>query len=202
MSTARKLGWLAGMLLLMPSTAAGAGIDIGPCAGRCSQSTLEVASVTAPSGAVVNVPVYLRDSTDTPLGPERARDAQIDGIALRIRFVPVTPIVAARFLSSAEQRLPPARLEVAPRTADGISYLVVRPCGSGLARDLCFSASTSTPQPIAVLELTLARRLPSGSRIELTLDPAVSVLSNAAGTLSESVANGFLVLRNGVVEVE
>lgn len=187
-----KLRLLPVLLLVVPSPASPGAICSG---GRCGSSAIEVATIRAPAGAIAYVPVYLRDAPDTPLGPERGGAAQIDGVAFRIRFSPVADIVAARLVPTTDKRGPAPRLETAPRTADGISYLLARtPTTPGMPRPKL--------QELGVLELTLAPRLASGSRVELRLDPAVSVLSNAAGTVSESVANGYLTLRNGAIEVE
>lgn len=192
MRTARGLSWLFAVLALVPTRSDG--VDCRECA---AQSLLAVANVRAPAGGVVKVPVLLSDATATPLGPERGNASQIGGFAWRVRFVPASAVLAARVLPVATTRKQEPLFESAPRTADGISCLVALAPG-----DAAGARPAADGETLAVIELTLAPRLARGTRIELRLDPLTATLSNAAGTLTETVANGHLRLKDGAVEVE
>ncbi|MCL4837293.1 MAG: hypothetical protein KJ058_04920, partial [Thermoanaerobaculia bacterium] len=63
--------------------------------------------------------------------------------------------------------------------------------------------ASRTPPATAIAEVvvTLARELAPGTAVELRLDPGTTLLSNQAGTVSETAANGWLALRDGRIEV-
>ncbi|GMU45127.1 MAG: hypothetical protein IT479_02080 [Xanthomonadales bacterium] len=192
MAITRKLAGSALALLLLPT----AGADADACRDCAPRALLEVASVQAKAEDVLRVPVRLHDAPGTPLGPERGPGAGISGLAFRLRFAPSAAVREARVLPAREAGRAAPVFEAAPRTGDGISYLVV------LAPGDAAGARPGAAETVAVLELTLEPRQARGQRIELRLDPLLTTLSNAAGTLTETVASGHLRLQDGVIEVD
>lgn len=201
MTTMRILGaWSALLIMLAPWTVtARADSGSGVCTERdCPVTVFAVGHVNARPGATVRVPVRVSDVTGTPLGNEKSMQARIDALSFRVRFVPAEAIVAARVLRAGLTEHAVPRFEAAPRTADGVSYLAVF---DGQTSPLAL-APQARRQTIALLELTLAAGVHPATRIELRLDPASTVLSNAAGTVSESVANGFVRVVDGSIMVD
>lgn len=183
---------------LLPSTTLAGGEGPGAECGRgaCDGVTIfEVGHAKAQAGTTVSVPVLVRDVIGTPLGSEKSSGARIDGFSFRVRFSPVDAVVEARVRRAGVTEHAVPRFEVAPRTEDGVSYLGVfdtQAAAVGLV-------PTEKGQTVAMLELTLSPRVARSTRVELRLDPAATVLSNAAGTVSESVANGQMRLSDGSI---
>jgi hypothetical protein len=192
---------IAALLLASPwvATAAdGAGGERCP-RGECEAVTIiQITHTKARAGTRVEVPILVRDAAGTPLGREKALGARIEGLAFRVRFLPANAVTDAHVRRAGATADAVPRFEAAPRTEDGIAYLGVfdtRQVEVGLD-------PASKPQAVAVLELTLAPGLAPRTRVELRLDPASTVLSNAAGTVSESVANGYIRLLDGSITVD
>jgi hypothetical protein len=150
---------------------------------------------TAGPGGTVVVPVRLLDRRGTPLGPERGLDREIQGLALRVDCLPVDAVRDVRVRRAGLTARIEPRFEAAPRRPGSAS--LVASFGDALqplAGDL---ASSRTGMVVAELVVTLAKGVPPGTRIELRLDPGVTMLSNQAGTVTETVTNGWLQLVDG-----
>lgn len=163
---------------------------------RKSLSQIQIGSAKAQAGATLGIPISVRDGLGSPLGIEREAGASVQSIALRVRVLPATAVVDARVERAGITASATPRFEVSPRTVDGVSWLAV--FDDPVAPLLLPPRTTST---VAMLQLTLASTVRPGDRIELRLDPAVSVLANGAGTVQESVANGWVTLRDGLITV-
>jgi hypothetical protein len=187
------------VLLLGPAAVPAQQRDVDPHTTfreRESVSLISVGRVDAPAGATVTLPVAVRDGFGSPLGVERAAGADVQSLALRVRVVPKDAVVGLRVERAGVAARATPRFEAAPRTDDGIAYLAVfDPAGVPLA------LRPRVTNTIAVLHVTLAPQLPRGTRVELRLDPAATILANVAGTAQESVGNGWVELRDGLVTV-
>lgn len=168
----------------------------GTDGSRKSLSQIQIGSAKAQAGATLSIPIRVRDGLGTPLGVERDPGASVQSIALRVRVLPSTAVVSASVERAGVGTGATPRFEVAPRTADGVSWLAV--FDDPVSPLLLPPRATST---VAILHLTLAPTLRREDRIELRLDPAVSVLANGAGTVQESVGNGWLTLLDGQITV-
>ena len=168
-----------------------------PWRPEAGPTTLEIDRVVASAGATVRVAVRVRDVAGTPLGAELPAGARVQGLAFRVRFLPADAVTHAVVRRTGAAAPLPAMLEVASRPASGIAYLA--------AFDERTATLPLTPgagaQAVAELELTLATGLAPGTRVELRLDPAATALSNQAGTVSETSANGWLRLRDGSIRI-
>jgi len=186
------LGLLAGAGS-MAAAAAQPGSEWRPRPGH--RSVLSVGQGRAMPGGQVVLQVLLEDRRGTPLGRDAAAEAAIQGIALKVRCVPasaVTEVIVRR--AGATAGLRPLFESQKPRTASTASYLA------------SFSEATD-PIPldelsvVAEVVVKLARTAAPGTLVDVRLDPQVTALSNQAGTVLESVPNGWLMLWDGRILV-
>src|SRR6266849_4180638 len=159
---------------------------------------LLIQSGSGPSGAPVSIPVSIADLANTPLGSDKGAGNRIQGFAFRIKFPPEV-VASVSF----------ARAGV---TATLTPLFETEFQVTGLASAVISFRESSDPIPfvlnqpfpgdqIGVLTVQLQPSLAVGTTALLTIDPPSAILSNQAGTVSETVANGKLSLQNGSVTV-
>jgi hypothetical protein len=162
------------------------------------QSVLGVDEVGAAAGGRVVAHVWVVDADGTPLGWDGPTGERIGALAFRVRALPAGAVAALVVRRAGVLAGDSPLFEARPASADGVSLVVA----FDPARDpLRLGTGGTERQVIAALEVTLQRGLAPGTRIELRLDPEVTVLSNRAGTVSETPGNGWLRLRDGLVVV-
>src|SRR3954452_6633650 len=79
----RKLVFVSSLLAALPLFAA--------------SDVLTVGTLTATSGSVAAVPVYVQDSGGTPLGMDQSATDRIQGIGFKITYAPTSAVSAATF---------------------------------------------------------------------------------------------------------
>lgn len=153
-------------------------------------------------GTVVRVPVFIRDTSGTPLGVDQPAGSRIQAFSFRITPTPASAIatdgsgnllvtISAAGLTSP---LGAPTFQTTTRTATSFGYVVSY---DGTTQAIPFTLGAAAPgNQVAEIAITLASDVPLGTSIALTVDPssAVTLLSNQAGTTSESVGNGLTVV--------
>lgn len=158
-------------------------------------AVFEVGRAHGKAGDTISVPV--RVSAGARRLSKSGDIEAMDAVAFRIRILPADAVAEARIRRGIEREGSEPRFEAAPAAPDGVSYLAVfEPASDGSEL-----AARFHKRAIVFLDLTLAAGLHVGTRIELRLDPAATVISNAAGTAFLSAADGSLRLRDGWVAV-
>lgn len=145
------------------------------------------------AGNVVNVPIFVRDESATPLGIDRPPGSRIQGLAFRVDFPPGTVTAASIAPSGITAGLTPLFGPSSNFAANSVNYLVsYAEAGNAIP----FTLDGAPPgNAVAQLSFTLAPNAPVGV-YALTFNTA-SELSNQAGTVAENVGNGGLVLVSG-----
>ncbi len=160
-----------------------------------SQDVLSVASMSGTAGSTVQVPIHIRDVAGTPLGIDAGTGNRIQGLAVSIAFAPAAAVTSATIVRSGITAALTPLFETTGSTTGVVSYL--GSC-SETAAVLPFSQPPSaTGDEVLRLRLTLAST--ASGTITLTPQPAGTVLSNQAGTVSETVGDGNLSLQGGVI---
>lgn len=162
--------------------------------------TVTVGTVSiASAGSTVDVPVYIRDASGTPLGLDKASGMRIQSYSLTVNYAPASAVQSVTFTRAGiTAPLTPA-FESGPSAPGSVSLIDVFQESTNL---IPFTLNGALPgNQVGVLHVTIASSAPLGTTITLTLDPTLTQLSNQAGTTTETTTNGSLVLVNGAIVV-
>ncbi|HYU26090.1 MAG TPA: hypothetical protein VEO74_12860 [Thermoanaerobaculia bacterium] len=162
--------------------------------------TVTVGTVSiASAGSTVDVPVFIRDASGTPLGLDQPPGSRIQSYSLTVNYAPASAVQSVTFTRAGiTAPLTPA-FESSPSAPGTISLIDVFQESTNL---IPFTLNGAPPgNQVGVLHVTIAPTATVGTTIALTLDPTLTQLSNQAGTTSETVTNGSLTLVNGAIVV-
>ena len=159
-----------------------------------------IGTVTA-TGSTVDVPVYIRDLSGSPLGIDRPAGSKIQSFSIKVDYSP----------SSAVQSVAFSRAGI---TANLTPTSEFKPSGSGSVSLLATFQESTNPIPftlnasapgnlVAHLVFTLSPSPAPSSSIALTLDAALTQLTDSGGTAAtkETTGNGSLILVNGQINI-
>ena len=178
---------------LVSTTAIWAGVISTP-------DVVTVATVNGPQFSTVDVPVFIRDSSGTPLGLDQPAGFHIQAYAIKVNYAPTTAVQSITFTrGGVTTSLTPAS-ESSPSSAGSVSLL---DSFSEATNPIPLTLNGALPgNQVATLHVTLAASATPGTIITLTLDPSsLTQLSNDTGTVGEMVSNGALTLVNGSITV-
>jgi uncharacterized repeat protein (TIGR01451 family) len=175
-----------------------------PAPRTVSASRLRAPNVAAPAdvvtigagtqtGFTVDVPVYIRDSALTPLGIDQPAGSRIQSYSLAVNYSPSASVQSVTFTRAGVTTALTPAFESTPTAAGSISLVDVFQESTNL---IPFTSNAAAPgNQVAHLVFTFA---PSTSiaTINLTLDATLTLLSNQAGTVSETVPLASLSLVN------
>jgi len=160
------------------------------------QDTVRVDTVTA-SGNTVDVPIYVRDVSGTPLGRDQAAGSKIQSFSIKVAYAPASAVQSVTSSRAGiTAGLTPA-FESSPAPPGEISWVAVFNETTNLVP---FTLNAPPPgDQVAHLVFTLSPSAAPGSTITLTLDSSTE-LANQGGTTSEfPPAN--LILVNGAINI-
>ena len=149
------------------------------------------------SGMQVDVPVYVRDTSGTPLGIDQPAGSRIQSYSLTVNYSPASAIQSVTFTrAGVTQSLTPA-FESSPSSAGSITLIDTFDETTNL---IPFTSNAALPgNQVAKLHFTFAPSTLTGTVVTLTLDPTLTQLSNQGGTTTETVSNATLTLVNGTI---
>ena len=160
-----------------------------------------VGTVNGPQFSVVDVPVFIRDTSSTPLGLDQPAGSRIQSYSIKVNYAPASAVQSITFTRAGiTQSLTPT-FENSPSSAGSISLLDTFQESTNL---IPFTLNGLPPgNQVAHLQVTLSPTAAVGTVITLTLDPTLTQLTNEAGTPAtiETTANSRLVLVNGSITV-
>lgn len=164
-----------------------------------ARSRLVVGSAHAAPGATVRIPIDLVDREGTPLGPDRPFGERVQALSLAVACSPCDGIVSLAI----EPAGPLARFDPlfeARPVRPGHGALVASFDESSAPLFGAVNAKASGDR-VAYVVVQLAPSAPRGAVFSLRLDPATTMLANQAGTLKETVPNGWLELADGRISI-
>ena len=165
-----------------------------------AQDVVTVDTVTS-AGPTVDVPVYIRDTSGTPLGIDRPAGSRIQAYSIKVSYSPASAVTSVTFSRAGiTAGLTPAS-EFSPSSAGAISLLDVFQESTNL---IPFTSNAGLPgNKVAHLVFTLSSNAQPGTAITLTLDPSLTQLTDDGGTAAtkESSGNGNLSLVNGAINL-
>src|ERR1044071_4276761 len=153
----------------------------------------------ASAGSTVDVPVFIRDTSGTPLGIDRPLGSRIQSYSLTVNYAPTSAVQSVTFTRGGiTQPLTPA-FESSPASAGQISLIDVFDESTNL---IPFASNATLPgNQVGTLHVTISSTATVGTVINFTLDSTLTQLSNQAGTTSETVALNTLLLVPGTLVV-
>lgn len=167
-----------------------------PAAAQPLPDVITVDTVAA-NGPVVVVPVYVRDVAGTPLGIDQPFGSRIQAFSIKVDY-PVSPFISSVTFTRAGITAPlTPTFENSPSAAGTISLLMTFDETTNLVP---FVSNAPIPgNQVAQLTFTFTQATPPGTTIPLTIDTALTQLSNEGGTTTETLTNGGLLPIDGEV---
>lgn len=165
------------------------------------QDTVTVATVGGSAGSVVDVPVYIRDVSGTPLGIDQPPGSRIQSYSIKVNYSPASAVQSISFTRAGITAPLTPTFESSPSVVGSISLLDTFQEGSNL---IPFTLNGPAPgNQVAHLLVQLSPTATPGTTITLTLDPVLTQLTDQAGTAAtrESVGGANLTLVNGAISV-
>jgi hypothetical protein len=164
------------------------------------QDVVTVGTVTS-AGPTVDVPVFIRDTSGTPLGIDQPAGSRIQSYSIKVNYSPASAVSAVSFTRAGiTASLSPAS-EFNPSSAGAISLLDVFQESTNL---IPFTLNAGLPgNQVAHLVFTLSTNAQPGTAITLTLDSSLTQLTDDGGTAAtkETPGNGHLTLVNGAINL-
>jgi hypothetical protein len=159
-----------------------------------AQDTVTVGTVTA-SGNTVDVPVYVRDVSGTPLGRDQAAGSKIQSFSITVNYSPAAAVQSVTFSRAGITASLSTPSEGSPGTSGTITWFASFDESTNLVP---FTLNAPPPgDQIAHLVFTLAPSAAPGSSITLALGSG-TVLSNQAGTIGEAPPSSLALVNGGI----
>jgi hypothetical protein len=176
-----------------------AGLTPALWATLVTPDTVTVATVNGAQFTQVDVPVYIRDASGTPLGLDQPAGSRIQSYSIKVSYAPASAVQSITFTRAGiTSSLTPA-FETSPTSAGSISLLDSFQESTNL---MPFTLNSAAPgNQVAHLLVTLSPTVIPGTVVTLTIDPTLTQLSNEGGTTSETTTNGSLALVSGAITV-
>jgi hypothetical protein len=147
----------------------------------------------------VDVPVYIRDTSGTPLGLDQPPGSRIQSYSIKVNYAPASAIQSVTFTRAGiTQSLTPT-FESSPASAGSISLLDTFNEATNL---IPFTLNGALPgNQVAHLVFTFAPGTLQGTVVTLTLDPTLTQLTDEGGSpaTKETVSGGTLLLVNSSI---
>lgn len=165
------------------------------------QDVVTVGSGFAPAGTTIDIPVYIRDTSGTPLGVDQPPGSKIQSYSIKVNYAPAASVQSITFTRAGiTQSLTPL-FESSPAAPGTITLLDTF---HEATNPIPFTSNAALPgNQVAHLLIQLAPSAVPGP-LTLTLDTTLTQLTDEGGDAAtkETVANGNLLLVNGVVTVQ
>jgi hypothetical protein len=171
-----------------------------PAADAAAQpaDVVTVGTVTA-GPSLVDVPVYIRDVSTTPIGIDQPPGSKIQSFSIKVDYAPASAISSISFSRAGITTSLTPTAQFTPSTASSVSLVDTF---QEATNPIPFTLDGAAPgNLVGHLVVQLSPSAAPGSAITLTLDPAVTTLANQDGTTSEKTAFGNLTLVNGAINI-
>jgi hypothetical protein len=165
------------------------------------QDIVTVATVNGSQFTVVDVPVFIRDTSSTPLGLDQPPGSRIQSYSIKVNYAPASAVQSITFSRAGITASLTPTFENSPSSAGSISLLDTFQEATNL---IPFTLNGLPPgNQVAHLLVTLSPTATVGQVITLTLDPTLTQLTDEAGNAAtvETTSNSRLVLVSGSITV-
>jgi hypothetical protein len=161
---------------------------------------ITVGTGTGAPGATVDIPVFIRDTSGTPLGIDQPFGSRIQSYSIRVTY-PAASVQSITFTRAGITQTLTPTFESSPAAPGSISLLDNFDETTNL---IPFTSNAPLPgNQVAHLLVTLSPGVTPGTTVPLTIDSVLTQLTDEGGTPAtvETVANGRLTLVNGAITV-
>jgi RHS repeat-associated protein len=157
-----------------------------------------VGTVTA-TGNTVDVPVNIRVRSGTLMGGDLPSRPKIQSFAIKVAYSPAEAVSSVAFVRAGITASLSPSAQFTPAGPHSVSLVDTFQEATNL---IPFTLNATAPGDlVAHLVVTLSSSATPGSTISLSLDPTVTLLANAEGTMEESPARGTLALVDGAIHI-
>jgi len=172
-----------------------------PAAAQQSQDMVVVGSGSAAPTTTIDIPVSIRDLSGSPLGMDQPAGSKIQSYSIKVDYAPASSVQSITFTRGGITTSLTPTFESSPSGPGTVSLLDTF---QESTNPIPFTLNAAPPgNQVGVLHVTIAAAAIPGTGISLTLDPVLTQLTDQAGSgaTKETVANGNLVLINGLIAV-
>ena len=149
------------------------------------------------SGYQITVPIFIRDTSGTPLGIDQPSGSRIQSYSIKVNYAPSASITSVTLTRAGITSPLTPTFESTPSSPGTISLLDTFNESTNL---IPFTLNAAVPgNQVAKLVFTFASNTPDGTTVSLTLDPTLTQLSNQAGTTNETTTSANLLLVNSSI---
>lgn len=149
-------------------------------------------------GANVDIPIYIRDVSGSPLGIDQPSGSRIQSYSIKVNYAPAAAVQSVTFARAGITAALTPTFESTPNNPGTISAI---DSFEEATNPIPFTLNAAAPgNQIGVLHFVLAANATPGT-VTLTLDTILTQLSNASGTVNETTAATNLALVNGSITV-
>jgi hypothetical protein len=175
-------------------------LPAAPAAAQLPQDVITVGTGTGSPTQVVDVPVFIRDISGTPLGMDQPPGSKIQSYSIKVSYAPASAVQSVTFSRAGVTASLTPTFESSPGGPGTISLLDTF---QESTNPIPFTLNAAAPgNQVAHLLVTIAPTATPGV-ITLTLDPVLTQLTDQAGSAAtkETVAAGNLSLVGGSINV-
>jgi hypothetical protein len=163
-----------------------------------AQDVVTVGSSTAQGGTTITIPVYIRDTSGTPLGIDQPAGNRIQSYSITVNYSPASAVQSITFTRAGITAGLTPVFESSPSGPGSVSLVDTFQESTNL---IPFTLNAPAPgNQIGKLTIALSPNASSGA-LPLTLDPVLTQLSNEGGTVKETTTLGNLQLVSGTVTI-
>jgi hypothetical protein len=164
------------------------------------QDVITVGTGTASAGSTIDIPVFIRDTSGTPLGVDQPPGSKIQSYSIKVDYAPASKVQSITFTRAGITASLTPTFESSPTGPGTISLLDTF---QESTNPIPFTLNAALPgNQVAHLLITLSASASPGA-LTLTLDPALTQLTDqtGSGATKETVGAGNLLLVNGAVTI-
>lgn len=165
-----------------------------------AQDVVTVGTVNS-VGATADVPVFIRDTSGSPLGIDQPPGSRIQSYSLKVNYSPASAVSSVTFTRAGITTTLTPTFENSPSGAGTVTLLDTFQESTNL---IPFTLDAALPgNQVAHLSFVLSPSAVPGTPIVLTLDPTLTQLTDEGGSAAtkEMVSNGRLLLVPGAINV-
>jgi hypothetical protein len=174
-------------------------VTVLPAAPAAAQQDVVTVGSAIANNPNVDVPVYIRDTSGTPLGVDQPAGSKLQAYSLRVTFSPAAAVDNATFTKAGITSGLTSSFSNNPQSPGATSLIETYPEATS---PIPFTSNAVLPgNQVAHILVHLAPGVTPGQVITMTVDPVLTQLGNDTGTTNESVGASNLTLVPGTITV-